>query len=84
MTSFSSLLSSIGDKPQAPASASNPKANNNQPAGPPAVQKPNGASASSDRFKLTPNNAAAGVKRRSEEPEATQKQKQVRTEQNGR
>ncbi|RMY88453.1 hypothetical protein D0862_10442 [Hortaea werneckii] len=84
MTSFSSLLSSIGDKPQAPASASNPNANNSQPAGSPAGQNPTGASTSSDRFKLTPNNAAAGVKRRSEEPEAAQKQKQVRTEQNGR
>ncbi|RMY70320.1 hypothetical protein D0863_05866 [Hortaea werneckii] len=82
LQSFSSLLSSIGDKPQAPASAPKPNANST-PANAPPGQTPNGAS-SSDRFKLTPNNAAAGVKRRSEEPEAAQKQKQVRTEQNGR
>ncbi|KAI7052255.1 hypothetical protein KC352_g45572, partial [Hortaea werneckii] len=55
MTSFSSLLSSIGDKPQAPASAPKPNANST-PASAPAGQTPNGAS-SSDRFKLTPNNA---------------------------
>lgn len=78
LQSFSSLLSSIGDKPEAPKpSPSNaPKPN----ASGQAEKKPNGGGG--DRFKLTPNNAAAGVKRRSEEPEASQKQKQLKVEQN--
>ena len=45
-----------------------------------AARKPNGAT---ERFKLTPSNAAAGVKRRSEEPEAGPRAKQVKIEQNG-
>ncbi|EMC93214.1 hypothetical protein BAUCODRAFT_232937 [Baudoinia panamericana UAMH 10762] len=78
MTSFSSLISSLGDKAQAPAttvsSVSRPIANGQ------ADRKPNGVP---DRFKLTPHNAAAGVKRRSEEPEPTPRAKLVKTEQVG-
>jgi len=80
MQSFSSLLSSLGDKPQArkPSSSSSNvqrPATSAQPA-----RKPNGVS---DRFKLTPNNAVAGVKRRSEEPDSAPKPKIVKIEQNG-
>ncbi|KAK4560863.1 hypothetical protein LTR86_005443 [Recurvomyces mirabilis] len=64
MTSFSSLLSTLGDKSQAP-----PISVTSRPATTHSLSKANGAS---DRFTLTPNNAVAGVKRRSEDPESTQ------------
>ncbi|KAK3647297.1 hypothetical protein LTR56_008128 [Elasticomyces elasticus] len=74
MTSFSSLLSSLGDKAQAPASRKGPTPINT------AQPRSNGVS---DRFKLTPTNAVAGVKRRSTEPEVAPKAKSIKTEQNG-
>lgn len=64
--SFSSLLSSLGDKHQAPQTST---ATSTKPAARPVT---------SDRFKLTPNNAAAGQKRRSEEPESQPRQKIVK------
>lgn len=76
--SFSSLLSSLGDKPQAPKPSSSavPKASTSTP--------PNGIpNGGTDRFKLTANNAAAGVKRRSEEVDSAPKHKIIKTEQNG-
>ncbi|TKA77014.1 hypothetical protein B0A55_01949 [Friedmanniomyces simplex] len=76
MTSFSCLLSSLGDKGQAPASALR-----NGPTVTTSTQpRPSGVA---DRFKLTPNNVAAGVKRQSAEPEAAPKPKSIKTEQNG-
>ncbi|KAK0872239.1 hypothetical protein LTS02_001428 [Friedmanniomyces endolithicus] len=78
MTSFSSLLSSLGDKGQAPV----PSLRNGPTTTTATQPRPNGAV---DRFKLTPSDVVAGVKRRSaepEEPEATAKQKSVKTEQN--
>ncbi|KAK0255656.1 hypothetical protein LTR91_002534 [Friedmanniomyces endolithicus] len=75
MTSFSSLLSSLGDKDQ--ASAPSPR---NGPTTTAACQpRPNSAV---DRYKLTPSNVVAGVKRRSAEPESTPKQKSIKTEEN--
>ncbi|KAK1072078.1 hypothetical protein LTR12_001463 [Friedmanniomyces endolithicus] len=75
MTSFSSLLSSLGDKGQAPVPS--PR---NGPTTTTATQpRPNDAV---DRFKLTASNVVAGVKRRSAEPEATVKQKIIKTEHN--
>lgn len=75
--SFSSLLSSLGDKPQAPnqSSSNTPKTTSTQP-----DRKSNGAA---DRFKLTPSNAVAGVKRKSQEPEPVARPKIIKTEQNG-
>ncbi|KAF2766517.1 hypothetical protein EJ03DRAFT_176924 [Teratosphaeria nubilosa] len=72
MTSFSSLLSSVGKpaQPQSPA-ASSPKSATSKPPAP------------GDRFKLTANNAAAGVKRRPEEQALGTVAKAARTEQNG-
>ncbi|KAK5127117.1 hypothetical protein LTR85_008477 [Meristemomyces frigidus] len=77
MTSFSTLLSSLGDKPEAPtqSSANVSKSTSTQP-----DRRANGAT---DRFKLTPNNAAAGVKRKSQEPETVVRPKIIKTEQNG-
>nr|POF26331.1 hypothetical protein CFP56_22480 [Quercus suber] len=45
------------------------------------VAKPNPPT--SDRFKLTPSNSAAGVKRKSEEPELVQKTKTIKTDLGG-
>ncbi|KAK0278110.1 hypothetical protein LTR35_009432 [Friedmanniomyces endolithicus] len=74
MTSFSSLLSSLGAKGQAPVPS--PR---NGPTTTAATQpESNGAV---DRSKLTPSNVVAGVKRRSAEPEAAAKQKSIKTEQ---
>ncbi|KAH9825690.1 SPT2 chromatin protein [Teratosphaeria destructans] len=72
MTSFSSLLSSVGKpaQPQSPA-VSSPKSATSRPQAP------------GDRFKLTANNAAAGAKRRSEEPASGSVAKAAKTEQNG-
>ncbi|KAK4540775.1 hypothetical protein LTR36_008852 [Oleoguttula mirabilis] len=77
MTSFSSLFSSLGEKPQAPNQSSSnvPKPTSTQP-----TRKPNGAT---DRFKLTPTNAVAGVKRKSQEPESAPRPKIIKTEQQG-
>nr|POF12753.1 hypothetical protein CFP56_09905 [Quercus suber] len=73
-----------GAKPQAPASvpvssATNPAQISSSPSRPVAKPTP----AAGDRFKLTPNNAAAGVKRKSEESENAQKSKIVKTESTG-
>ena len=73
--SFSSLLSSIGEKSTTPGSI---QPNGARPS-PPVRQSTGDA----NRFKLTANNAAAGVKRRSEEPEAAPRQKLAKVEQSG-
>ncbi|KAK0362122.1 hypothetical protein LTR91_023523 [Friedmanniomyces endolithicus] len=75
MTSFSSLLSSLGAKGQAPV----PSLRNGPTTTAATQPESNGAV---DRSKLTPSNVVAGVKRRSAEPEAAAKQKSIKTEQN--
>ncbi|KAK3722169.1 hypothetical protein LTR37_002602 [Vermiconidia calcicola] len=77
MSSFSSILSSIGSKPtpqNASSSASRPSQPGQQPRQP--NEPTNGA-------RLTPNNAVAGVKRRSEEPETSSRPKIAKTGQDG-
>ncbi|KAK3675610.1 hypothetical protein LTR78_004694 [Recurvomyces mirabilis] len=74
MTSFSSLLSTLGDKSQAAQSPASSRSTTTQ-----TLTKADGAA---DRFKLTPNNAVAGVKRRSEDPDTQQPTaKTIKTEQ---
>ena len=78
LQSFSSLLSSIGGQPQAPQ---RPSTNAQRPDQPRQDNgKPNNLS---NGTKLVPNNGAAGVKRKSEEPEPGPKPKAAKTEQNG-
>ncbi|KAK3114980.1 hypothetical protein LTR53_006159 [Teratosphaeriaceae sp. CCFEE 6253] len=74
MTSFSSLLSSLGDKGQAPVPVTRITPQTTQPDPRPSTPV--------DRFKLTPNNAAAGVKRRSDDLDDVPKPKNIKTEQN--
>ncbi|KAK5132772.1 hypothetical protein LTR08_008657 [Meristemomyces frigidus] len=77
MTSFSSLLSSLDDKPQAPKQAISASQR------PPPAQPDRKPSGAADRFKLTPSNAVAGVKRRSAEPQSAPKPKIIKTEPGG-
>lgn len=77
LQSFNNLLSSIGSKPEAPVQQS---PNHVKPPSTQPDRKPNGLA---DRFKLTPSNGAAGVKRRSEEPETVPKAKFIKTEPSG-
>ncbi|KAK5117532.1 hypothetical protein LTR62_004954 [Meristemomyces frigidus] len=73
MTSFSALLSTLGEKAQAPPATSTNRPSSTQP-----TSKADGAS---DRFRLTPNNAVAGVKRRAEDSAGPLTAKTIKTEQ---
>lgn len=73
LQSFSSLLSSLGDKPQPP----NTSSVHSRP------QPDRKATGLANKYELTPNNAVAGVKRRSAEPETSPRSKILKTEQNG-
>lgn len=77
LQSFSALLSSIGGQPQAQQSSSNVQ---KQPQTSQQSKNPNGLA---NGTRLVANNTAAGVKRRSEEPESISGPKTIKVEQNG-
>ncbi|KAK3704421.1 hypothetical protein LTR37_013844 [Vermiconidia calcicola] len=77
MSSFSSILSSIGSKPT-PQNGSSSAPRPSQPG-----QQPRQPNEPTNGARLTPNNAVAGVKRRSEEPETSSRPKIAKTGQIG-